>query len=98
MSGITHLFAGCQGLSHALKTNLSLTHPKPQDLQFGRDDEKYGIFKWKMWDGTVAEFYSLEDDPFSLPLGMVKEYKKRIEQRQKARPIWLKGFKKISRC
>lgn len=84
-------------------------HPKPRDLQYGRDDEKHGIFKWKMWDGTVAEFYSLEDDPFSLPTSMVKEYEKKVERASKRReeraasegsegPKWQKGFKKISKC
>ena len=73
-------------------------HPKPKDLQFGRDDIAAGIFKWKLWDGEVAEFYRLDDDSFSIDVKMVNDYNSRCQAENKNVNPWTKNFKKITKC
>jgi len=76
-------------------------HPKPCDLQFGRDDAAAGIFKWRLWDDSKAVFYRLDDDPFSIDLQMKRDYETRQSKgkssKSKGAKEWQKGFKYITK-
>eukprot|EP00487_Bulimina_marginata_P002170 TRINITY_DN1507_c0_g1_i2.p1 TRINITY_DN1507_c0_g1~~TRINITY_DN1507_c0_g1_i2.p1 ORF type:complete len:202 (+),score=3.70 TRINITY_DN1507_c0_g1_i2:350-955(+) len=79
----------------ATELRLNPVHPKPKDLQFGRDDVRAGIFKWNLWNGTIAEFYRLHDDPFSIDIKLFNDYESRL-RKQRKNP-WPKNFKKIQK-
>jgi len=74
---------------------LNPPHPEPRDLTFGRNDAKNGIFKWTLWNSSIATFYRLDDDPFSIDIKMLNEYKKKREK--SSQNSWRKSFKTIKK-
>eukprot|EP01084_Bolivina_argentea_P175602 304066_1 len=73
---------------------------KGKDLQFGRNDIKYGLFKLKLWNNDDLQFYKLNDDPFSIDYNMLSDYKlrKKLKKNKKKYNIWPKNnFRKIKK-
>jgi len=73
---------------------LNPPHPPPRDLQFGRDDTKHGVFKFTVSSGGTGDgdgdgsgghahqltFYRLADDPFSIDIKWLNNYKRRHQK------------------